>query len=134
MASDGSISPIQATQTLTGFGGYQLHTQPKLVQPGKDKPVDGKELPTAVLSAEPNVPELKEFISIMNEMGKSEPPHLEFSVDEDTGHNVITMTQKETGEIVRQMPSKEFLAIAKMIIENKEKLSDQPGRWIETEA
>lgn len=134
MASDSSITPVQATQTLSGFGDHRLLTQPELENPGKHKPVDGKELPAITGSEELNRTELKEFVSAMNEIGESEPPHLQFSVDEDTGHNVITMTLKETGEVIRQMPSKEFLAVAKMILESNEKLTDQPGRWIETEA
>ncbi|HID82251.1 MAG TPA: flagellar protein FlaG [Chromatiales bacterium] len=134
MASESSIAPIQATQTLSGFGNYRLLTQPEPENPGNHKPVSGKELPVTATSEEPSQTELKKFISALNEIGESEPPHLQFSVDEDTGHNVITMTLKETGEVIRQMPSKEFLAIAKMIMESNEKLNDQPGRWIETEA
>lgn len=134
MASDGSISPVQATQTLSGFGDYRLLTQPELENPGKNKPESGKEMPATTASEKPSRTELNKFISALNEIGEAEPPHLQFSVDEDTGHNVITMTLKETGEVIRQMPSKEFLAVAKMILESNEKLTDQPGRWIETEA
>lgn len=134
MASDSSIAPIQATQTLSGFGDHRLLTQPELENPGKNKPVSGKEMPATTASEKPSRTELIKFISALNEIGESEPPHLQFSVDEDTGHNVITMTLKETGEVIRQMPSKEFLAVAKMILESNEKLTDQPGRWIETEA
>lgn len=34
---------------------------------------------------------------------------LEFSVDQDTGSTVITVTSRNTGEVVRQIPSEEVL-------------------------
>lgn len=52
---------------------------------------------------------------------------LQFSVDEDTGRTVIRITDSATQEVIRQMPSKEFLEISKAM----EKLQ---GLFIKQEA
>lgn len=44
---------------------------------------------------------------------------LVFSVDQDTGRTVIRVLDASTGELVRQIPSKEIMALAKNL--------DQPG-------
>ena len=40
---------------------------------------------------------------------------LEFSVDEDSGRTIITVVDRETKQVIRQIPPKEILAIAKRI-------------------
>lgn len=40
---------------------------------------------------------------------------LNFSVDEDTGKTVVKVVDTDTGELVRQIPAEEILAIAKML-------------------
>ena len=74
------------------------------------------------------------MVVALNDVSVSKPPHMKFTIDEDTGHTVVTMTQRDTGEVVRQIPSEEFLNIAKMILETTDKLVDHPGLFIEAEA
>ncbi|MFI5445971.1 flagellar protein FlaG [Polaromonas sp. UC242_47] len=40
---------------------------------------------------------------------------LEFEVDEDTDKMVVKVIDKETGELIRQMPSEEVIRIAKVL-------------------
>lgn len=40
---------------------------------------------------------------------------LEFTVDEESGTNVVKVLDKESKEVIRQMPSEEMLRIAKSI-------------------
>ena len=40
---------------------------------------------------------------------------LEFSVDEESGTNIVKVLDKESKEVIRQMPSEEMLRIAKSI-------------------
>jgi flagellar protein FlaG len=42
---------------------------------------------------------------------------LEFKVDEESGRTIITVRNKETGEIVRQIPAEEVLAMAHAVAE-----------------
>jgi flagellar protein FlaG len=40
---------------------------------------------------------------------------LDFSIDEGTGKTVVRVVDRESGTVIRQMPSKELLEIAKML-------------------
>lgn len=40
---------------------------------------------------------------------------LEFSIDQDTGKTLVRITDNKTGELIRQIPSEELLAIAKSL-------------------
>ena len=41
--------------------------------------------------------------------------NLQFTVDEDTGIDVVKVVDTDTKEVIRQFPSEEILAIAKAI-------------------
>lgn len=41
--------------------------------------------------------------------------NLEFAVDKETGKTVVSVTDAETGEMIRQIPSKELIEIAKSL-------------------
>jgi flagellar protein FlaG len=45
--------------------------------------------------------------------------HLSFSVEDDTGETVIKVVDSDTDETIRQIPSQEFLEIAKMLEKTK---------------
>ena len=49
---------------------------------------------------------------------------LEFRVDEESGRTIITVRNKETGEIVRQIPAEEVLAMAHAVAEGGAVLLD----------
>ena len=50
--------------------------------------------------------------------------NLEFRVDDSTGHTVITVRDSSTGEVIRQIPNKEALAIAQRLNANSGTLLD----------
>lgn len=50
----------------------------------------------------------RDFVGIVNSS-------LEFTVDEDTGTSVVKIVDKETKELIRQIPSEEMLSIAKAL-------------------
>lgn len=50
----------------------------------------------------------KDFVGTVNSS-------LEFSVDDDTGSTVVKILDKETKEVIRQIPSEEMLSIAKAL-------------------
>ncbi|MGI2216233.1 flagellar protein FlaG [Shewanella baltica] len=52
---------------------------------------------------------------------------LAFKVDETSGQAVVTVLDRDTGDVIRQMPSEEALALA-------EKLSEVTGLLMKTEA
>ncbi len=83
-------------------------------------PPDGSlELPklSAVQGAEQPVSsaQLKNVVSDANKAFKQSNMSLEFSVDTDTQNTIVKLIDTETGDLVRQFPSKEMLAIASAI-------------------
>ncbi len=75
------------------------------------------EPPAAIQQPEPNanIEQLNEALQNINKTMQSLSADLEFTVDADTGRTVVKVTDKATGELLRQMPSKEALEIAKAL-------------------
>jgi len=59
--------------------------------------------------------QLREALSKLNETVQKTQPQLEFSVDEETELRVVKLIDKDNGEIIRQFPSKEMIALARSI-------------------
>lgn len=83
-------------------------------------PPDGSlEFPklSAVQGAEQPVSsaQLKNVVSDANQVFKQSNMSLEFSVDTETQNTIVKLIDTETGDLVRQFPSKEMLAIASAI-------------------
>jgi len=53
----------------------------------------------------------------INRTMKSMNKNLEFSVDKDSNRTVVNMVDVDTGEVIRQFPSEEALAISRSIDE-----------------
>lgn len=64
--------------------------------------------------------ELSEMMSMMRK-------GLAFKVDDNSGQPIVTVLDKDTGDVIRQMPSEEALKLA-------EKLSEVTGLLMKTEA
>lgn len=87
-------------------------------------PENGKNAPESKPGAELS---LTEAVEQMQDFAKSNGRDLNFSVDEDSGRTVVTVTDSVTEEVVRQIPSEEALRIAKAI-------EDGAGFLVEAEA
>jgi flagellar protein FlaG len=85
--------------------------------PGQNKAVT----PTAQVGTEQalqptaSIEQLNQALDNINKTMRSLNADLEFSVDADTGRTLIRVTDRETGELLRQMPTKEALEIAKAL-------------------
>ncbi len=66
------------------------------------------------------VQQLQDFVQTLNR-------GIAFSVDQESGKDVITVTNRDTGELVRQIPSEEVLLLAA-------RLSEATGLLVNTEA
>jgi flagellar protein FlaG len=62
--------------------------------------------------------QLENFVSSMGR-------NLSFSVDQTTGFHVVTVVNPNTGEVIRQLPSKELLDIAQTMSQLKNALVSQ---------
>ena len=72
----------------------------KSVAAGKVAPESGKESPVA----EPKQPDLQEVAAKLNVAAQSIGRDLRFKVDMDSGNSVIQVLDRETGEIIREIP------------------------------
>ena len=68
---------------------------------------------TRARAADPQA--VKDAVAAANEAMKSIKSELDFSVDDDTGKTVVRVIDKQTGTLIRQMPSREMLEIAKAL-------------------
>jgi flagellar protein FlaG len=62
-----------------------------------------------------SVDQVKQAVQDINESLQSRSQGLEFSIDTDTKEVIIKVVDQETREVLRQMPSKEALDIAKAL-------------------
>jgi len=90
----------------------------------QERPAGGKELPPAAAEAAGS-PELTDIrsevenaVSQLNDYIQSTQRDLFFSFDEDTGRSVITVTDRETDTVIRQIPEEVVLKLARNL--NKE--------------
>lgn len=59
--------------------------------------------------------QVEETVTELNKLVQNVQRAIEFTVDDATGRSVIVVTDKDTGEQIRQIPSEEILAIAEHI-------------------
>ena len=77
-------------------------------QGGEALPSIGKELPARAADSA----EISDAVTRINEIVQSVQRDLSFNVDEDSGQTVIRVVDSGSGELIRQIPSEEALAIA----------------------
>jgi len=104
-ASSVAVSPTERVETeLT-----ELRQQPSAGQVLPPEQVEGK-------SSEKEA--IEEKVSELNSFVQNIQRGIQFSVDEDSGNSVITVTDRETGDVIRTFPSEEMLAISAQLNES----------------
>lgn len=78
----------------------------------------GKDIPPAEKSTQTK-DEIEKTVSALNSFVQSIQRGIQFSLHEETGRSVITITDRETGEEIRKFPSDQVLAIAEHIAETR---------------
>lgn len=63
----------------------------------------------------PSMNQVKDAVKNLNEAMKAMSQNLEFTVDSDSERTVVKVLDKQTNEVVRQIPSPEALEIAKAV-------------------
>ena len=64
---------------------------------------------------QPSIAELESAVRELNQSMKASNSNLSFSVDQDTQQTVVSVMDSQTGEVIKQFPSKEAIAISKAI-------------------
>jgi len=86
-------------------------------------PPDGKDSPRAVSAPEVHI-DVEQARASIERFVQSMKRELEFAVDDASGRTIITVRNKETGEIIRQIPSEEVIALARAYAEGQPVLID----------
>lgn len=73
----------------------------------------GKELPSQAQEAEARSVEVKEAVSKLNEYVQKTQRDLDFQLDEDSGKTVIRVYDRQSEQLVRQIPDEVALELAK---------------------
>ena len=74
-----------------------------------------------------NIEVVRNAAKELNDFAVKIQTNLNFSVDEGSGRSVITVTDTQTGEVIRQIPAKEVLAVANLIRESTASDIDKVG-------
>lgn len=64
---------------------------------------------------QPSIVELESAVRELNQSMRASNSNLAFSVDQDTQQTVVSVMDSQTGEVIKQFPSKEAIAISKAI-------------------
>ena len=120
------ISSIASIRALSSAAktSRQVATTDVASLPGNDGqalPVIGKEQPPQTAKSV----EVRQAVSRINEIVQSKQRDLSFNMDEDSGKYVIRVVDTESGELIRQIPSEEVLAIASQLREYQEDVANQ---------
>jgi len=70
---------------------------------------------TTVETRRPSIAELDNAVRELNQSLKANNSNLAFSVDQDTQQTIVSVKDSQTGEVIKQFPSKEAIAISKAI-------------------
>jgi flagellar protein FlaG len=92
---------------FAGEGGVTAVTAPAS-QPAPAKKPDAE-------MRQPSIAELESAVRALNQSMKASNSNLAFSVDQDTQQTVVSVLDSQTGEVIKQFPSKEAIAISKAI-------------------
>ena len=113
MAIEAVVASLQTPPQVVGNGasGKQSMAQPVAQAEAVKKPNPVPAAPKIDINREPiiSTTELKANIVELNEAMASRNQAVVFSTDAATGKDVVRVSNKNTGELIRQMPSVEAL-------------------------
>lgn len=90
-ASAATANPVAASATSASQSRNVQQTQP---------------------ASEPGREEVREAVQHIQQAVQTMTRSLQFSIDDESGKTVVTLTDNETGEVIRQVPSKEVIELA----------------------
>jgi flagellar protein FlaG len=106
----GNNSPLQG-QRISDSGNFSVDV------PSTRQPASPVQTVNAVKQIEeiPDLNKLNDAVKIINATINALSPNLEFTVDSDTERTVVKVIDKQTNEVIRQLPTPEALEIAKAV-------------------
>jgi len=107
-ASDGAPEVVVAKSSNVATKADVMIAQP---------PIEQK-----LAAQEPSATELQNVVDNINKALQQSNKNLEFSVDEGSKKPIVRLIDSETGDVIRQFPSDEMLAISKAVGQMQERL------------
>ena len=104
--------------------GNSAPAAPKLTVQDVHKVADQRKDQSVNKLAE-NAAEIREAVAEINKAVKKVPTSLDFSVDEASKRFIVSVTDTNTGEVIRQLPGDAVLRIAKQLESLKGVVFDQ---------
>ncbi len=102
------------TRTTPAGSATSTARAPSSAAPRQDLPPTEQTAPPAG-NAPGQAAELQNAVSNLNDYVQSLRREIQFSIDEGSGQTVVQVTDPGTGEMIRQIPSEEVLAIARSL-------------------
>lgn len=125
-ASGGQAGTLNTElQTEAGVGAVRNPVPPEVVK-ASNETINQREADAD--NENVSTEQLDQLMENMNVKFEQLENYLRFEKDEDTEKMVIFIKNSETGEVIRQIPSKEFIAISKHIseyLEMQQQLSEK---------
>lgn len=113
MDVDNNLSIALAPQVVAG----DLSFKPN-VKSGTDVAVQSSQAtPSTSAQLEEGAAQLQEAVAQMNDFVQNEQRTIRFSVDEQSGRDVVTVLDLETEEVIRQIPIEEVLVFVRNLNE-----------------
>jgi flagellar protein FlaG len=85
---------------------------PSAVAPEAAAPSVAEAKPSSAPQPEPTIAEVKQAARQLETFMQSMNRYLEFRIDQDSGRTIVTVKDKTTGDVVRQIPAEEVLRLA----------------------
>ena len=124
MATDSiaNVSLLANTHSVTIGANRTRISRGEIVFERQTLPVEDEDGgPTQQVEISPET--LDKVVSQLNIYAQNLRRDLQFSVDESTGHVVVTVIDSETQEVIRQIPPEELLALSQHLAERHENSS-----------
>ena len=106
-----NYTPAAATPSTTGPAAQPVAGGVKPAAKAVEAPPNAVQAVVAAPGPEP----LKQAVRSINNTIQAFTRDIEFSVDQDTKEMVVKVMDKNTNQVIRQIPSEEALAIAKAL-------------------
>ena len=115
------VTEVKTNNVISVSDHQSLGSGVQAVQPSRQVqhlPGDGKELPQETKKPELKADDLEEVVRDLNNHVQQVQRELQFGVDKESGRTVITVLDKETQEVIRQIPGEEALHFARKFQES----------------
>jgi len=107
-----TVIPPQVTPATSSEDKKISSQAPLPEMGGKDLPVDETKKPESTEPVQSQATKMEDVVEEVNQFVQSVQRDLHFSVDEDSGMTIIRVRDKESGELIRQIPEDIFLSMA----------------------